>query len=60
MPDILEEHKLLRLSGIPNFLGKRISVSSNLNISAYREHLSDYFDQQLVDLILFGFPLDFD
>ena len=31
-----------------------------MNITAWRFYLRDYFDQQLLDLIEFSFPLDFD
>ena len=41
-------------------MGERIPVCSNVNISAWHKHLSDYFDQQYRDLIQFGFPLEFD
>ena len=58
VPDVLTAHKLIR--DIPNFLGLRIPVETNLNVSSWRKHLVDYFDQQLPDLIEFGFPLDFD
>ena len=60
VPDIIQAHNLIRASGVPNFLGQRIPVKSDLNISSWREHLCDYFDQKLVDLIQYGFPLDFD
>ena len=59
-PDIIGAHKLIRASGVPNFLGQRIPVKSDLNISSWRQHLCNYFDQQMVDLIQYGFPLDFD
>ena len=32
----------------------------NLNVPAWRKYLCNYFHQQLVDLIEYGFPLDFD
>ena len=60
VPDIIEAHKLIRASGLPIFLGQRIPVNSDLNIPSWRKHLCDYCDQQLVDLIQYGFPLDFD
>ena len=41
-------------------MGIRIPVSSKLNIKNWRYYLADYWDQQLVDLLEFGFPLDFD
>ena len=58
--DVSQVHRLIRQSGVPNFLGLRIPVKTQLNIPAWRFHLRDYFDQQLLDLIEFGFPLDFD
>ena len=58
-PDVLEAHRLIRASGVPNFLGLRIPVKTNLNVSSWKKHLNNYFDQQLPDLIQFGFPLDF-
>ena len=60
IPDVLQAHRLLRASGLPNFLGLRIPLQTQLNIPAWRFYLRDYFDQQLVDLMEFGFPLDFD
>ena len=60
IPDILASHKLIRQYGLPNFLGLRIPVRTNINVNNWRHHLVDYFDQQLPDLIKFGFPLDFD
>ena len=55
----LQAHKLIKASGKPNFLGCRIPVQSNLNIASWRSHLSEYWDAQLLDLLEFGFPLDF-
>ena len=57
--DIIEAHKLVRQSGVPNFLKCRIPVETNLNANVWRTHLRNYWDQQLPDLLQFGFPLDF-
>ena len=35
-------------------------MATQLNPDSWAKHLSTYWDQQLVDLIRFGFPLDFD
>ena len=32
---------------------------TNLNLDTWRTYLKDYWDQQLPDLLQFGFPLDF-
>ena len=37
-----------------------IPVRTNLNVKSSRHYLVDYFDQQLPEMIEFGFPLDFD
>ena len=59
-PHILQAHQLIRDSKLPNFLYCRIPVQPGLNIKAWRHYLSNYWDQQLCDLLEFGFPLDFD
>ena len=56
---LLEIHDTVRQSGKPNFLGARIPVVSQLNVEAWEKHLKGYWDQQLLQLLKFGFPLDF-
>ena len=51
---------MIRNSGLPNFLQCRIPVTSKLNVDSWRFHLADYWDQQLLDLLEYGFPIDFD
>ena len=41
-------------------MGQRIPVQSQLKISSWKHYLSNYWDQQLVDLLHYGFPLDVD
>ena len=60
IPNTLEAHQLIKATKIPNYMKCRIPVQSGLNIKAWRAHLSNYWDQQLCDLLEFGFPLDFD
>ena len=60
IPDLIKAHKLIRQSGLPNFLKCRIPVQSGLNINAWRSHLQGYWDSQICDLLQYGFPLDFD
>ena len=56
-PDLFTAHNMIKSSSLPNFWGLRIPVDTNLNIPAWRKYLCNYFDQQLVDLIEYGFPL---
>ena len=58
--DILALHKAVKNSNCPNYMGIRVPVSSKLNIKNWKYYLADYWDKQLVDLLEFGFPLDFD
>ena len=60
IPHIFQAHQLIRDSKLLNFLHCRIPVQYGLNIKAWRHYLSNYWDQQLCDLLEFGFPLDFD
>ena len=60
IPNTLEAHQLIKATKIPNYMKCLIPVQSGLNIKAWRAHLSNYWDQQLCDLLEFGFPLDFD
>ena len=60
IPDLIKAHKIIRQSGLPNFLKCRIPVQSGLNINAWRSHLQGYWDAQICDLLQYGFPLDFD
>ena len=46
-------------TGVPNFLGVRIHIASQLNPQRWRSYLAKFWDKQLPDLIEFGFPLDF-
>ena len=57
-PSILQAHKLIRQSGVPNFLNCRIPVQTQLYPDRWRHYLTDYWDQQLPDLIQYGFPLE--
>ena len=36
-----------------------IPVATNLNSDIWTTYIKDYWDQQLPDLLQFGFPLDF-
>ena len=58
IPDDLQAYEFIKKTGKPNFLSARIPVRSQLNIDKWREHLTQYWDEQLVDLLQYGFPLD--
>ena len=53
------QHMVARKHNLPNYLEARIQVSSQLNIEEWELELSEYWDQQLLKLLHFRFPLDF-
>ena len=59
IPDIIKTHIMVQNSGCLNVLKCLVSVDSNLNIENWKFHLVKYWDQQIVDLLQNGFPLDF-
>ena len=60
VPSVIEAHKIIKQSAVPNFMGARIPVASQLNINTWKSYLTGYWDNQIVDLLQYGFPLDFD
>ena len=58
--DIIELHKKLRSDTKPNYMGLQIPVASKLNHDKWAVYLEKYWDWQLLLLIKYGFPLDFD
>ena len=55
----IEMHQIIRKTGKPNFLQARLPVASQLHVDKWQSLLTDYWDQQLLQLLQFGFPLDF-
>ena len=55
----IECHRKVKASGNMNFLKCRIPVQSQLNIVEWETQLQGYWDVQLIQLLKFGFPLDF-
>ena len=59
MADPIELHKLVKASGTYNFWGLKIPVQSQLNVQQWETNLEGYWDTQLLELIRYGFPIDF-
>ena len=57
---IFDVHKMLKEDSIPDFLGRQIRLKTELNIENWEHYLQDYWDKQLIFLLKYGFPLDFD
>ena len=60
IPDIIEAHNIKTKTGLLNFVAARIPVQGHLNIKNWKKYLCNYWDNQFIDLLTFGFPLDFD
>ena len=56
---LLHAHELVKATGKPNYLQARIPIQSQLNVEQWEEALVGYWDRQLLDLLKYGFPLDF-
>ncbi len=50
-------HEAVVASGLPNYMGCRIPLRTNIKVEFFREHLADYYDIRLVKLLQFGFPI---
>ena len=55
----LQIHNIVKSTGRPNFLQAHVPVNSQLKIEAWEQELTEYWDQQLLELVKFGFSLDF-
>lgn len=53
----IELHNTIWGSGKPNYVGSRIRVPSPLKIDNWRSLLHNYSDEQICDLLEFGFPI---
>ena len=55
-----DDHSEVARTGTYNFMKAQIPVQSQLNIDSWEKYLKKYWDKQLIFLIKYGFPLDFD
>ena len=55
----VDSHLRVRSTGLPNYLGLRISVPSALHVPHWRECLRDYPDRIICDYLQFGWPVGF-
>ena len=57
--DPIKLHEEVKKYNLPNYLGARIPIRSQMNIGVWKTLLKDYWDQQLLQCLEFGFPLGF-
>ena len=60
VPNIIEAHKIIKKLAMLNFMGARIPVSGQFNITTRKSYISGYWDEQILDFLQYGLPLDFD
>ena len=56
----IEIHEKILRSGCPNFQGCRIPVKSGINVSFFRQNLTDYSDKIICEFLEFGAPIGFE
>ena len=52
-------YNAVKTTGLPNYISAKIPLSSGLNISQWRQQLTGYPDEYLVDFLEYGWPLDY-
>ena len=53
----MRSHDIIYRSKLPNYKGVRIPVNSNINIEFIRENFNNYFDEEIVQYLEFGWPI---
>ena len=57
---VFDVHRQIKASGTFNFMKSQIQISSQLKPDIWERHLTGFWDSQLLFLIRYGFPLDYD
>ena len=52
----LDIYELVRATGVPNYLGARIRIPSNINCDAWDHLLHGYHDAEISEYLRFGWP----
>ena len=58
--NIFDIHRWIKVSGTHNFMQTQIQIQSQLKPDVWQKYLTNYWDSQLLLLLRYGFPLDFD
>ena len=57
--DLIAIHNQVKATSKFNFMDAQICIPSQLNVNKWETYLEDYWDKQLLFLLRYGFPLDF-
>ena len=52
-------HRRVKVSGTHNYMETQVQIQSQLKPDMWQKYLTNYWDSQLVLLLRYGFPLDF-
>lgn len=58
-PEFANMYSQIKSTNVPNYLGARIQVKSDLNIPQWRLALTNYHDKDLCDFLAFGWPVGY-
>lgn len=58
-PDFAATYSHIKRDKLPNFLGAKIPVRSQLNIHNWRQSLAGYHDSSICDFLEYGWPLGY-
>lgn len=58
-PEFCAMYECIKEHGMPNFLGAKIPVKSDLVIPKWEEHLKSYHDKDLVLFLKYGWPVGY-
>ena len=56
----VKAHTIIQETGVPNFVKAKIPVPTSLKVGEWSKRLVDYEDNQIVDLLTYGFPIGYD
>ena len=56
---IFDIHRRVKVSGTHNYMKTQVQIQSQLKPDVWHKYLTNYWDSQLVLLLRYGFPLDF-
>ena len=58
LEEILSTHKVVKQSGLPNYLGARIPIETTLNVDFLTSALQGYEDDVITEFFKFGWPIN--
>lgn len=58
-PDFCKLYSAIKQWNLPNFLGARITLQSDLNLNAWEEQLKEYHDREICYFFRYGWPIGY-